>query len=371
MNVLILTPDRVGSTLLQRYITVIMQQYDYGKPVINLHELTNGLEFSRSLKFNQEVLGKPDKKQWGYYQSLAEIVDLLGQADHYSTSRLALYHIVNRKDSLRDQLSFYEYLNKNFYIISARRENLFEHALSWCIVAASKHLNVYSPEEKTQAFKKIYQNGINVDPTTFTTYLGRYFNYMKWVDDHFQVSSFFNYEKDMQDLDGYVSKLDIFPSNNRPRTWKEIFGISWDRWNACHYLNSAKHQAENIPQLEHSPQMLLPLSKDEQYEIQQMHQGALSIQSQNFLTSNIDSYQTANLAISELVENKILVTPIPIKLQTLAEKAMIVKNFSEIVEVYNNWCNKNNIQMNARVTDLADSAIKELRQLYNTIYDTK
>jgi hypothetical protein len=232
-------------------------------------------------------------------------------------------------------------------------------------------LNVYSPEEKTQAFKKIYQNGINVDPTTFTTYLGRYFNYMKWVDDHFQVSSFFNYEKDMQDLDGYVSKLDIFPSNNRPRTWKEIFGISWDQWNACHYLNSAKHQAENIPQLEHSPRMLLPLSKDEQYEIQQMHQGALSVQSQNFLIANINSYQTANLAISELVEDKILVTPIPIKLQTLAEKAMIVKNFSEIVEVYNNWCNKNNIQMNANVTDLADSAIKELRQLYNTIYDTK
>ena len=44
MNVLILTPDRVGSTLLQRVLTVYMLRQGFDKPVINLHELTNGLK---------------------------------------------------------------------------------------------------------------------------------------------------------------------------------------------------------------------------------------------------------------------------------------------------------------------------------------
>ena len=43
MNVLILTPDRTGSTLLQRVLTVYMQINNFDKPVINLHELINGL----------------------------------------------------------------------------------------------------------------------------------------------------------------------------------------------------------------------------------------------------------------------------------------------------------------------------------------
>jgi len=60
MNVLILTPDRVGSTLLQRLITVYMQANDFDRPVINLHELTNGLMKYYSPVFNTEVLGKPN-----------------------------------------------------------------------------------------------------------------------------------------------------------------------------------------------------------------------------------------------------------------------------------------------------------------------
>ena len=43
MNVVILTPDRVGSTLLQRVFTIHMIESNFNKPVINLHELTNGI----------------------------------------------------------------------------------------------------------------------------------------------------------------------------------------------------------------------------------------------------------------------------------------------------------------------------------------
>ena len=124
MNVLILTPDRVGSTLLQRLLTVYMLRREFDKPVINLHELTNGLERYYNTTLNQEVLGKPKGTHWGYHQTLPEIQDLLQSADHYKTSRLAHYHIVNRQDSINDQIKFYEYLNENFFIISCRRENL-------------------------------------------------------------------------------------------------------------------------------------------------------------------------------------------------------------------------------------------------------
>ena len=86
MNVLILTPDAVGSTLLQRLLTVYMQFHNFGRPVINLHELTNGLAKYYSPVFNQEILGKKDGK-WGYYQSLPEVVELLDSVDHYKTAR--------------------------------------------------------------------------------------------------------------------------------------------------------------------------------------------------------------------------------------------------------------------------------------------
>ena len=91
MNVLILTPDAVGSTLLQRMLTIYMQFHDFGRPVINLHELTNGLARYYSPEFNQELVSKYALKTWGYHQSLPQVVEMLSSVDHYKTSRLAPY----------------------------------------------------------------------------------------------------------------------------------------------------------------------------------------------------------------------------------------------------------------------------------------
>ena len=63
MNVLILTPDAVGSTLLQRLITIYMQFHPYDKPVINLHELTNGLVKYYNSNFQQELIWRNIKKK--------------------------------------------------------------------------------------------------------------------------------------------------------------------------------------------------------------------------------------------------------------------------------------------------------------------
>ena len=99
MNVVVLTPDRVGSTLLQRLITIYMQFHQFDQPVINLHELTNGLMRYYSPVFNCEVLGKDPQDHWGYHQTLPEIVDMLESVSHYKlpdwhsiTSKLARIH---------------------------------------------------------------------------------------------------------------------------------------------------------------------------------------------------------------------------------------------------------------------------------------
>jgi hypothetical protein len=372
MNVIVLTPDRVGSSLLQKFITMVMQGYDYGKPVINLHELTNNIVKYHSTKYNQALLGKPAKEEWGYHQSLKEITGLLSSVDQYTVSRLAQYHIVNRKDSLSDQLSFYKYINDNFYIIGARRENLFEHALSWCIVAFSKKLNVYQHEEKIEAFSGLYKNKIAVDLKVFTEYLDKYLNYLKWSSDHFMVNKIFNYETDVKNLDGFVSQLDIFPNNHPAKKWEDTYGISWNKWNACHYLISdltnfslklADQQEFKLLENEVNPQ--LPTNSMGLQKI--LSRSSLSTQDQEFVKTNFPQYFSVYKTVSQQVADRELIHGVPIKLQTLAEKALMVKNFKECIDTYNDWSAKNNLDHRYSVEDLGNIALTELQDWYDNV----
>ena len=77
MNVIILTPDRVGSTLLQRLITVYANINEAPDQLtINLHELTNGIVNYHNDSFNRTVLGKKEG-HWGYHQNLQTVTELL------------------------------------------------------------------------------------------------------------------------------------------------------------------------------------------------------------------------------------------------------------------------------------------------------
>ena len=347
MNVLILTPDRVGSTLLQRLITVYMLGNSFDRPVINLHELTNGLMRYYSPVFNREVLGKPQAGAWGYFQSLEQITELLASVDHYKTSRLAHYHISRRQDSVQQQTPFYQYLNDNFFIISARRQNLLEHALSWCIQIHSKKLNVYSHEEKIDTFYNLYKNPITVQAESLVVYLNAYRDYIAWVDQHFSVGSYFHYEKDLPQIEKYILNLPIF--DNTPRLdWSDTFGIDFDTWNRCHYLLSDLSGISQ--QLEHnSPQSLeydavRSAARTELKPVQ--HRDlviSLNSADQQYLLSHGAQYKTVHKSMAQLVQDKILVTPVPIKLQTMTEKKLIIKNFSECVNWYNEWVSKNGL----------------------------
>lgn len=349
MNVLILTPDRVGSTLLQRLVTIYMNFHEFSRPVINLHELTNGLMRYYSPTFNCEVLGKPTDRPWGYYQSLSEITDLLHSTDHFKTSRLAHYHILRRGDSMADQVPFYQYLNDNFFIVCARRQNLLEHALSWCIYTHSKKLNVYNHQEKIDTFAAIYQNRITVDIHSVIKYLEDYKRYLSWVDNHFSVASYFDYEKHLPNIEQYIMGLDIFGSQPK-KNWSDTFGIEFSDWNRCHYLASDLSgigaqlpSPASVPRIEfdHTDQLdsveLAPVTTKTAIV------SSLSDSDRQFLSQHVPGYVKTYQAIDQLVENKVLVTGVPIKLQTMMEKKLLIKNFDQCVSVYNQWAQHNEL----------------------------
>jgi hypothetical protein len=384
MNVLILTPDRVGSTLLQRVLTVYMLRQGFDKPVINLHELTNGLEKYYNETLNQEVLGKPRGTDWGYYQTLEEVETLLKSADHYKTSRLAHYHILYRKDTIKDQIKFYEYLNKNFFIISCRRENLFDHALSWGIQGHSKRLNVYNVEEKINVFHDIYKNKITIAKETLVRYLNNYKNYIDWADTNFNIQSYWNYDTDVKNIEKYILNLD-FMNNDTNNTWKEMFGQDFNTWNACHRIlpnlklldrpeatNKLKiltkpiteeiwnqHKGLDWPQTAAeyvSSQHNLPVVVEN--EIKELfNETTLNVTAEeySFLEKNLSLYMNTNIQLLQLVSDGFLVTGIPLKLQSLKEKKLIIKNFDQCIEWYNEWSKENNF--GATYTDSELSSI--------------
>ena len=342
MNVLILTPDAVGSTLLQRLLTIYMQFHNFGQPVINTHELTNGIEKFWSTEFNRELLGKHKNTTWGYHQSLEEITELLQSVDHYKTSRLAQYHIKNRQDSLEKQVPFYRYLNDNFFIISGRRRNLFEHALSMCLTKIHKKLNVYSSQEKISTFIDIYQNPVDIDPESLINTLNDYRSYLDWAENYFSVASYFYYDQHVENIEKYILGLPVFASQQQLVTWKSTFGQEFNDWNRCHYM-MADLGTVMLEQTNPSPKLLTIEENKLSSEFGMINYEAkrivsnLPVAHQAFLKTHIDNYLTAHNSIDRMIELGIMTTGVPMKKQTMTEKKHIVKNFTVCVETYNRW----------------------------------
>ena len=318
MNVLILTPDRVGSTLLQRVLTVYANiNENYNPLTINLHELTNGIRQYHNEQFNQNLLGRfnnntPANQKFKplYWQTLPTIVDLLSNRTHDVTARVAHYHIKNRNDTIAEQLEFYQYLNENFYIISCRRKNLFEHAMSWSIVGRSKTLNVYSFKEKHSKFKEIHENGIAVQQEVMEKYLQQYHEYLDWTDRHFNVNSYFEYERDLPNIENFLLNLDVFRKFKKPLTWQDKFDIDWSVWNRMHYLLSL-------------------ILFDYEFNLEE----------KEFMKNNFKLYHNCRTYIQELQNNGIMISGIPIKLHTLKEKSNLISNIDQCLIGYNNWVN--------------------------------
>lgn len=394
MNVLILTPDAVGSTLLQRLITIYMQFHDFDRPVINLHELTNGLQKYFSPEFNQEIVSKRKVESWGYHQSLEQIVDILDSVRHYKTSRLAQYHIKNRNDSLEQQVPFYRYLDQNFFVIACRRDNIFEHALSMTINSITKKLNVYNHQEKIDTFVDLYLNPITLDEEVFANKLSAYQNYITWSSDHFNVGSYFYYDRDLDRIEDYILDLPIWPQNNIRITWQQKFGLSLNNWNRCHHIpsdiggflqskdelyqllgqNTDRVTSDTVRRYQHNalPQWPAVHTTDDfeslPVEIKSKFLEDSKIMPvdlaprpvQEFMAHHTPAYRLAESAIHRMQELDILMSPPPIKKQTLQEKMSMVKNIDRCLEIYNQWIMHNpDLGSPFCRSDLDDLAMKE------------
>ena len=336
MNVVILTPDSVGSTLLQRTITVQMLLSDFDKPVINLHELTNGLTSHYSPDLQSMVLGKDFKL--GYSQSLNTIVQLLEAHDHYKTSRLAHYHLIRRQDSLEDQKNLYRHLNRNFFIIMAKRTNLLDYALSWALRNISKKINVYSSSEKVYSLVEMYKDPVTIDIERLTNHLDDYKKYVDWANINFDINSTFYYEQHLPNLENYILNLPIF-SNKQKRSWHDAFNISFTDFNKCHKSVSdigalALTKPDDIKLLTHD-------KNDSTIDLEETIIKNLPASTQTYLSVHKQNYKKTHKAIDHLVKLGLLVTNIPVKKHTFAEKKLVVKNFSDCINAYNVWVQKN------------------------------
>lgn len=361
MNVLILTPDAVGSTLLQRLLTIYMQFHNFDQPVINLHELTNGLDKFFSPEFNRELITRQGK--WGYHQSLKEVVDLLDSVDHYKTARLAQYHIVQRGDPLSDQLPFYQYLNDNFYIIACLRENLFEHAVSHAFNAVTKKLNVYTPEEKIDNFYGLYRSGLEIQPEVLYSALDRYRDYLDWARRHFTVGSYFSYETHLKDIEKYILSLPVFGAQNKRITWHQVFDQEFEDWNRCHYYNS---DLGSIALSAPSGALQIENQSTQNKNAVQIVQDLLPAAHKSFLDQHGQHYAQASDAIAKMRALGILPSTVPIKKQTLSEKLFMVKNLDQCVDAFNHWADHNpEVASKIDITSLQHSAAVEYKKLWN------
>lgn len=195
MNYLILTPDGVGSTILQRLITMTL--YLENCDVSNTHELTNGITLKNKVAIKDFTLG--------YSQSLTEIRSIIEDSHTHTSlvSRLAKYHLDVRKDHADDCKNFYKFLNEHFEKkIMCVRENIFEYAMSWSIRDQSGVLNVYNTQDK----EKVLQVS-KVNEKFFINKCKEYIDYIQWIDEHFPNVEKISYEKLVQKSDEMMEKV--------------------------------------------------------------------------------------------------------------------------------------------------------------------
>jgi len=294
-NYLVLTPDGVGSTYLQRALTVYLQcaELDYW----NTHELLNGLEIIESNLY----------KDWakGYTQTVQEIAELLLVTDNLLVSRIARYHMRRRlKEHDEDYNILYRVCNKKFNNILFCERDPFEYALSWGIRHKSGLLNVYSVAQRIDTHGVSAKEPIDLD--FFQMKLDQYADYEYWAQDNFNITKKIKYDdlhnnvdQKMQDITGLTHSVE------------DRFGISLQDYSRYRYLISMYKQ-----------------TKDTQYFF-----NGIDI---------IDEMCNLHGMIDGLYNTKRLPTPMPLKMTTMANKRSRVTNFDQAVETYNTWALKGN-----------------------------
>jgi len=298
-NYLILTPDGVGSTYLQRALTVYLQCA--GLDYWNTHELLNGLG-----KDDQGNLYNDFKFE--YTQSIEEICNLLLVTGNLLVSRVANYHLFKRnieRNDASDNSIFYRECNRKFKNILFCSRDPFEYALSWSIRNETQKLNVYSINER------IATHGINlgreIDLVFFQSKLDQYTQYEYWASENFNITKTVYYDDLHNNIDLALQDITGLTDSVKKKS-----GISLQDYSRFRYLSSLYSQTNNPSYINAE------------------------------CIKNLDSMFELHTMIDNLHKTYRLPTTIPIKMNTLSDKISNVKNFDQAVSVYNKWTNNSN-----------------------------
>lgn len=412
MNILLLTPDAVGGTFLERMISIYAQFQNYDKPVIDVHRIDNKLEKVYSPDFNMEILHNVSGTQ-----PLEKTIELLKESTHYSVAKLVHYAMEGHPDTPSQKREFYQYLNENFFIISCRRRNIFENALSWAFNNITGALNVYHVKTKIERFVNLFKNPVYIDPESFVQSLEKYRRYIIWADQNFSIGSYWYYENSVHEVENYIKKLPMF-SNSSFVGWKDKFGIDFECWNRCHFLKSdignlalkfSQEKFELISNNIDNPQELNPnqtrcsaqtflsaydtvsdvswpkinnliefqslpdhikhecmvyhgLEPSYQESLVATKLEELNPEYQLYLKKYQDQYYNGAFMIDQMRNLGILPNHVPIKKNTLAEKMIMCKNLDEIISTYNHW-SLNNLDISDTISleQLQHSAALEIK----------
>ena len=304
-NYLILTPDGVGSTYLQRALTVYLHsaELDYW----NTHELLNGLaQYNGNLYKNFDL---------GYTQSLSKICELLQSTSNSLVSRIAQYHVINRLDEKgkENYQQFYDACNKKFDKIFYCTRDPFEYALSWSIRNNTKTLNVYDIKERISVHGEDVKQILDLE--YFNQKLEQYSSYEYWAEDNFNITRAVDYDDNHRDVDSMMKELTGLDHDVEDR-----FGVSLQDYSTVRYMTSMYMQ-----------------TKDKQYL---------------FNKNKTTGVMKLKRFIQRLVPDKLL-SEIPVKMNTMQDKQKRVLNFNDAVEVYNKWTSTTNSHMPISQQDIA------------------
>jgi hypothetical protein len=303
MNYLVLTPDGVGSTYLQRALTVYLNSS--GRNYYNTHELLNGLV----LDSNNNLY----KKMMGYRQSIEEIVKLIEKNEGNIVSRLAQYHVEARlagewvdkgfipqsnifqeRNKHEDYTEFYDTCRNSYDKLIYCTRDPFEYALSWCIRSMTGKLNVYSIKERVETHNE--DSSYDIDLEFFLSKLDQYKRYIYWVKDNFPNAVEVQYDDIHQDIDTVLSNI-----SGKDYRMFDTWGVSLQDYSTMLYKVSKVY------------------NKNVHY------------------SDNLLEYQS--LLVSQ---KKLFRSGIPIKMNTLRDKSKSVTNFISSLDTYNKWATSSN-----------------------------
>lgn len=229
-NLLLLTPDAVGGTLLKN-VTFFLSQINHDTPLVDAMHLELG-----KLSLNHDKSQFLKNEEIVHNQPWSEVIDVLESVDFPIISKISHYNLAQR--TIDDDFNlFADYLNENFYIISCTRKNLFEHAISWSINNITGVLNIFDHTDKINRYTGYYTTKFRIDPYLISKYLKIYTSYHDWCEKYFNIDSSYCYEDNLLDIENYILNLPIFEDTQKI-SWYEKFGITFNDWNYCHYQMS-------------------------------------------------------------------------------------------------------------------------------------